>query len=95
MEKKKKFEKHLSLILKEMCKRVGVKLKDIDFNDQQWFMKHEWTEKEEQDFKKWLVDYLYGSKEARDSIMAYPRKVKKSCEDVASWFILDYGWKIK
>lgn len=92
-----KLGKHLTIILTEMCKRVNVKFEDVDFKEKEWFMKHSWTEEEQDDFKKWLVDYWYSNKEARKEMLSSGgiRRTKKKLKDIAAWFLLDYGWKIK
>ena len=45
-------------ILTEMCKRVGLKYEDVDFSKEGWYMAHTWTEQEQDDFRKWLGEYL-------------------------------------
>lgn len=92
---KNRFEKHLTIILKEMCKRVGVKFDDIDFDDPEWYMKHSWTTKEMDDFIQWLADYLYNNTEARKEVMRIPKRTKKDTKKVAQFFVFDYGWKQK
>ena len=87
--------KHLEIILKEMCKRVGANYNDIDFKDKEWYTRHEWLEEEQEDFHKWLVDYLYNNTEARKEILRYPRKNKKLINKAVTWFLFDYGWKLK
>ena len=56
---------HTLSILKQMCKEVRVSFKKVDFNEDGWYRKYEWTEYKQEKFKKWLVDYLYSNKEAR------------------------------
>jgi len=92
---KKKFSKHLVIILKEMCRRVGVKYNEVYFSKEGWFSKYTWTEEEYSDFLKWLVGYLYNSNEARKEIMEYNYKTKKQIKKAADMFGLCYGWKFK
>ena len=92
-ELREKFSKYLVIILKEMCKRVGADYEDIYFSKEGWFSKYEWTEKEYDDFKDWLVNYLYKNNEARKAIMEYPCKPKKRIKKVVDMFGLCYGWK--
>lgn len=91
----KKFGKHLTIILKEMCKRVEASHKDINFQEDGWFRKYEWTEEQEQNFVKWMVEYLYTNKEAREEITYSYIKTKKELKKVADFFTMMYGWKIK
>jgi len=90
-----KFGKHLVVVLKEMCKRVKAPYKNIDFLKEGWFREYEWTEKQEQDFIKWMVDYLYTNKEAREELSYSYLKTKKALKKVADFFIFYCGWKTK
>lgn len=92
----KSFEKHLTVVLKEMCTRAGTTYGDIDFSDQNWYLSHTWTEKEQNEFRDWLVNYWYKNKEAREEMLALPWMKKKSeLKKPADWFIFNYGWKIE
>ena len=87
---------HTLFILKQMCKEVRVSFKKVDFNEDGWYRKYEWTEYKQEKFKKWLVDYLYSNKEARQEILGNPyNKTKKQIEKTVEFFILNYGWKLK
>ncbi len=96
---KPQFPKHLTIILKEMCRRVGADFDKLNFKRRvgrkEWFMRYKWTEKEELDFKKWFVNYLYKNREARKELLEFPSiyQSKRELEKVASWFLLDYGWR--
>ena len=92
---KKKFSKHLVIILKEMCKRVGADYNKVYFHKEGWFSKYTWTEEEYNDFLKWLVDYLYKSNDARKELMEYNYKTKKHIKKAVDMFGLCYGWKFK
>lgn len=78
-----------------MCKRVDVDPKDIDFTENDWFMKHSWPYEKEKEFIKWLSNYLYITPAARKEIMTLPLKRKKQCADAALQFTMSYGWKYK
>lgn len=78
----------LKLILTEMCSRVGVKYEDIDFAEEGWFRKHQWTEEEQENFHKWLGDRLTEWKCTRKG--KYRGQPHGYYE--ASKFILEYGW---
>ena len=83
--------KHIKIILNKMCDVVGAK--NIDFKEEGWFFKHEWTEEQEKEFSKWMQDYLYENKEARDEMMRIPIKNKKIIEKFADQFLGNYGWR--
>ena len=85
---------YLNEVLEEMCDRVGAKFKDFDFSGQ-WFQTHSWTEKEQEDFIKWLTNYLYNNKEAREEILARNIRLKSHIKKAANEFVFTYGWKLK
>lgn len=87
--------KYLKEILEEMFKSVGVKFSEDLVNYPGWYMKHTWTESQEEEFKKWLIDYLNKNKEARESLMQYPSKNKKGLIKFANEFIFFCGWSVK
>ncbi len=82
---------HSNEILAEMCKRVGVDEKTFDFNQKNWFWQHEWTQEQEDDFRKWLGKFLKKHK--------YVGVGKKRGMDwgyyEAGKILFNYGWKIK
>jgi len=86
---------YLIHILKEMCHRVNADYAQIDFFEHNWFLTHEWNASEEEDFKSWIVDYLYENKDARNYLMRFPRKNKKDLKKLADEFVFNYGWKTK
>ena len=73
-----------SEFLPEMFRRVG--LNENDINDltklPNWFTSQQWTEKDEKEFKEWLVG----------RIRYKVRLTKRAAEQVADMFILNYGW---
>jgi hypothetical protein len=85
----------LNTVLKEMCHRVGADFNKIDFPSGGWFLEATWTQEEEEDFKKWLADYIYNNKEARKEITSYRTNTKKNARQFAEQFIFNYGWKEK
>lgn len=87
--------KHIRNILHEMCNRVNADYGSIDFKAPTWYHEYEWTQEQEDDFVKWMTDYLFNNKEARFEILAFPRKDKKYCKKAAEEFVWNYGWKIK
>ena len=86
--------KHVKVVLKEMCKVVGADYSSIDFKAAKWFWSHTWTTKQEQEFVKWLTNYLYKNAQARKEIIAYYWGNKKQCKAAAEEFAWNYGWKI-
>ena len=62
--KNAKINKYMQEILCEMYKRVGADFNEIELKDN-WFENYTWTEKQENDFIKWLADYLRTHQGAR------------------------------
>ncbi|MDD5355109.1 MAG: hypothetical protein PHY56_01005 [Candidatus Omnitrophica bacterium] len=85
--------KHLKIIFQEMCKRVGVKYKSVDFYKSEWYYEQEWTIEQEEDFMAWLEKYLLASKEARTELMAFSDK--HNVKRFVLGFVCNYGWKFK
>lgn len=86
---------HLEIILQELFRRVGDEYSDEKTQDDGWYWAHEWTTEERDDFINWMTTYLMTHKEARHEIMRFPIRHKKRCYQVATWFGMNYGWKIK
>lgn len=88
--KEYRFSKEMDEIFQEMCKRVGAPVEVVD-SSLYWFNEYEWTEEEQEDFKKWLIGYLkkhrkgFGLEGATDSRV----------EHTANLYILNFGWKLK
>lgn len=87
-------EKQLEPILTEMFARVNDIYSPDKVNTEDWFLKHTWTLEQQSDFEKWLSDYLYKNKDARQAIMSRNVKNKGACKKVASEFTFNFGWKI-
>ena len=84
--------KELETILNEMCSRVNANLKDIDFKSKDWYLKHTWTEEEQDDFIKWLADFLHTNNKAR-KLFNIIGNSGKQCKRGAMLFNLYFGWK--
>lgn len=82
---------HTQEILAELCKRVGVDAKTFDFSKKEWYSEHEWTIEEEDNFRKWLGNFLRKHK--------YVGKGTKRGIDwgyyEAGKLVGNYGWEIK
>lgn len=89
--------KDLSPILREaldeMCRVVGSKPSSIDWDDQNWFLTRSWTAEQEETYVKWMTDWLVDNKEARESLLAHPRRNRSHCHKAAREFAWTYGWR--
>ena len=79
-------------IFEELARRVGKTLDDIDLGERtEWpYWKYTWTEEEEEDWMKWLTDWMY--KNRRTLEMSYASK-KMIREKIVPFWVLIYGWK--
>jgi len=91
---KEKLGKETIKVLKKMCEYAKVDFNKVDFSKDNWYSKYEWTEKLNDEFKKWLENYLYKNKEARKEIMAFPMRDKGMIKRTVSSWMLDYSWVI-
>ena len=89
----KKFGKHLTVVLKKMCKMVKVDLEKINFKKENWFWDYTWTEKKQEEFIKWLEGYLMKNKGAREEMLRFPKRDKQMIKKAVQEFVSNYGWK--
>ena len=71
--------------LKEMFKRVGEKYPNKLTKKKEWYTLRTWTEAEEDDFRKWMKDYL--KKKCRWN--------NKTIQKEIAMFLLMWGGKTK
>jgi hypothetical protein len=86
---------HLKVVMTEMCSRVGVELKKVDFGSAGWFRKHTWSREQEDDFVNWLANYVYSDSEARKQPTTIRIKTRDKCKRFAKSFVFQYGWKVQ
>ena len=85
--------KYAEEILKKQCEIVGADYNSIDFNEDRWFMKHEWNKHTESEFCDWLSNYLHNNREARNTIMNHPTRRKIQRDATSKAWCFQYGWK--
>ena len=85
--------KYLKEILNKMCSIVGTTYDKIDFKSDDWYLQYEWTEKQEEEFRRWLIDYLYINDRARRELTACVKQ-KSHISKAVSMFLLCYGWAL-
>jgi hypothetical protein len=88
--------KYLKEILIEMFRRVGAEDEFTEeyVKEKNWFYRHEWTEEEQDDYKKWLINYLFKNKVACKNICGTTTS-KLMLKRGANMHMLNYGWKFK
>lgn len=73
-------------IVKEMFNFIGQEFNRDDVeHDPEWYMKHSWSEDQQLEFTKWLIEHL----------CTKYRQPKKRAEEGAKWFIFCYGFVTK
>lgn len=83
----------LKLVIKELCKRVKAPYTKINFGVVGWQYMYTWSAKNSDEFKKWLIDFLYHAPaKIRRDVLAHNIKNKKYIADAVDWFMLDYSW---
>ncbi len=78
-----------------MCSRVGADYDKLPMEDKDvcWFNLYAWTEEDQNDYIKWLTDYLLNNTKARRELMSISTKTKKNCLKFAEQFTSWNGWK--
>ena len=86
---------HLDIILNVMCMYVGANYADIDMGEEDWYYKHEWSQRTEKEFKKWGADYIHKIKDAQRELYGRSYMRKEDCIKAMEMLTLNYGWKMK
>lgn len=86
---------YLKAILTKMCDMVNVKFDEIDFKGSDWYLKHEWSKEQQDEFSEWLQKYLNDGKIAWRELTNMNSSNKKNRKRFANEFIFQYGWKQK
>ena len=86
---------NLKIILQKMCSFVGANFDDINFKASDWYSQYEWTEQQEESFKKWLVELMAANKIIRKELMNFPSGNKNRIKKFVDQFCANYGWKLK
>lgn len=88
------FNDTLVHILKEMCTRVGADYESIDFKKQDWFREYTWNVEDQDNFKEWIVDYVFKHSKARREFLSASIRDKEHIRKAADFFIFNYGWSL-
>ena len=83
-------------VLEMMCDEVNAPYSIVNKNlkDKMWFQRKTWTEEQESEFKKKLIDWIYNNAEARREFNNLPKR-KIDIDKWVGWFLFDYGWIVK
>lgn len=92
---------YMIVIFREMCSRVGVDFVEVvldeteknELGHYEWpYEKYTWSEKQEDEFREWVIDYLYNNTAARHAL-TYCGKSKKCLRDAVGYILLMFGWR--
>lgn len=82
----------ISLVMREMCRRVDLPYESVDFKEPGWFMRNSWSVDEEKAFTNWLTEVLHKNQHVREGFTDHDINTKKDCRLLATSFVLTYGW---
>ena len=75
------------LLFKEIMERlfdvIGLEFKEETVKEEDWYLKHSWTKKQEEEFIAWLTKLLVKKKRLNKTI----------AQKNARFFVFSYGWK--
>lgn len=80
-------------IFKKLAECVGIE--EIDFADQKWFERQQWTLIEEHEFKEWLITHITEHPEVIPELWEQGLKPNQNIHDLAVEFTISFGWDIK
>jgi len=89
---KDEFSPALEKVLTMMCESVGVNYEDVDFNKEEWYMQHDWTQEQQDQFKQDLYQAVTESPKFFKDLFA-SRGPKRRLKAQIEFFIMSYGWK--
>lgn len=93
LETVKKLKPGWVKVLKAQCRFAKAKFNEIDFSDDKWYSKTTWTGKQEDAFKKWLLNALYTDAKLRNELCEVPIKTKRHLQKVANSWNFMYGFR--
>jgi len=86
---------HLETIFANMCRVVGANYHKVDKSADNWYMEYEWASEVEDEFKEWMINYIWKMPKATKEMYGRTRMSKRECALAVSMFLLNYGWKTK
>lgn len=96
MKKKYDGKEVLNEVMTKMFSYVEATYTEGICKEPEWYLKHEWAEEQEKDFRDWLVNEYKTNPEKYSSL--YNSLFKKGSDRIETsvgWFIMNYGWKTK
>lgn len=78
-----------------MCGMAGVDPDTVNFKEEGWYAKHEWTVEEENAYRAWLTDYLSKDLKAWRNLTGLYIRTPMLIGKFIAEFLFYCGWKIK
>lgn len=85
---------YMEEIFKEMFKRVGVEYDPVYMEQDDWYCNELWTTEDENDFCRWMFNYLHDNQEALQSLFGTDDIDEDSLKEAIGMFVLDFGWDL-
>ena len=86
-----KFSNGIEKVLRRLCEYVNASYDEIDFTEEDWYLKYRWSVEDETRFKQELLkDIVKNKEDYKDfiDVSASKQKLEKAIDS----FILCYGW---
>lgn len=83
---------YLIKLLRKMCEVINVDYDSIDFQEEDWYERHTWTEEQENEYILWVAEELYKNTEMREELLEDPAKDITNCFTAAVHFVANFGW---
>ncbi len=83
-------------LLKKQCSIIKVDYKKINFADPYWYQDYTWTKKQQDGYKKWFINYLFGNLKRTKEVSRFAdRSYKSKCRLDGVWHFwnLYHGWR--
>jgi len=85
-------EKEFEKLIIKMFEVAGIEYPGAEalFKDKEWYSNYTWTEEQQEEYKKWLVEQL-----KKKGVLDRGIQSKVMREREANWFLLGYGLRVK
>lgn len=85
---------HTTSVLNNLCSFVQCNCTDNLFVRKDWFTTYTWTINEEQQFQKWLTEYIINEEAYLELQKSFPKAVSSTKKEFVQKFTLFYGWDL-
>lgn len=85
----------LNEVMTKMFSYVGATYEEGSCKEPGWYLKYEWTEEQEEDFRQWFIATYKANPRKFNAMYGRPAEEDSRIEESAGWFIIYNGWKTK